>query len=214
MFSSNAPAKALSRNPFITEAEAQEIRQNKEEQYRKFNNGKDPTPEELVDSRPLAERLAEQRRKKEDAFAEATRLSNLIHKLDEDEIEFLEHVHEAGTQADRDARNKELLELDAFRKRQEQLDLARQTQDKTETRVNMFSTTRMPVAAKSTALAGVVVGKNAKRPAQPPADKSNDSELSPRKRSKQEAIQKAGKPVTKTPAAPLVQYESSDGEEP
>ncbi|EXX77403.1 Aim1p [Rhizophagus irregularis DAOM 197198w] len=76
----------------ISSKELEEARLKRQEEWKKaFERiGEKPPPiEEEYDPRTLYERLQEQKLKKEEAFQEMTRFSNLIHRLDEDEIEFL-----------------------------------------------------------------------------------------------------------------------------
>ncbi|KAJ9071044.1 hypothetical protein DSO57_1001292 [Entomophthora muscae] len=68
---------------FVTESSIEEIRKNRE------NVGDDEKP---YDPRTLYERLAEQRQLKEEAFIEASKLGNLIHRIDDDESEFLNEI--------------------------------------------------------------------------------------------------------------------------
>ncbi|KAJ3638762.1 hypothetical protein MTP99_002096 [Tenebrio molitor] len=79
---------------FITEAEAAEARQKRQEEWERVRKPEDPLvrPEEPYDHRSLYERLQEQKQKKDLEYEEAQKLKNMIKGLDDDEIEFLDLV--------------------------------------------------------------------------------------------------------------------------
>ncbi|KAI9292232.1 hypothetical protein K502DRAFT_332524 [Neoconidiobolus thromboides FSU 785] len=68
---------------FVSENTLEEIKKRREE------SGISNTKESNYDPRTLFERLKEQRAKKEEAIEEANKLGNRIHRLDEDESEYL-----------------------------------------------------------------------------------------------------------------------------
>ncbi|KAF9119481.1 hypothetical protein BGW39_000279 [Mortierella sp. 14UC] len=78
----------------------------------------DPPPikEEVpYDPRTLYERLQEQKQKKSDAFAEATKFGNLIHKIDNDEFDFLSSLEDDEAKKKREQAEQEAEALKAFR---------------------------------------------------------------------------------------------------
>ncbi|KAI8608383.1 N-terminal domain of NEFA-interacting nuclear protein NIP30-domain-containing protein [Chytriomyces sp. MP71] len=81
-----------------------------------------PAPDVYVppDNRTLYERLQTNKLKKEEEFAEKTRLANLIKKLDPDEIEFLSAQHDAKRAQQKAADSEVKAELAQFRRAAEQ----------------------------------------------------------------------------------------------
>ncbi|KAF9362747.1 hypothetical protein BGX34_005575 [Mortierella sp. NVP85] len=78
----------------------------------------DPPPlkeEEPYDPRTLYERLQEQKQKKQDAFLEATKFGNLIHKIDNDEFEFLNTLENDEAKKKQELAEQEAEELKKFR---------------------------------------------------------------------------------------------------
>jgi hypothetical protein len=74
-----------------------------------------PKEEEPYDPRTLYERLQEQKQKKQDAFLEATKFGNLIHKIDNDEFEFLNTLEDEEVKKKRELAEQEAEELKQFR---------------------------------------------------------------------------------------------------
>ncbi|KNE67825.1 hypothetical protein AMAG_12542 [Allomyces macrogynus ATCC 38327] len=97
---------------FVSESELEAARREREEAYRRA--GKSPPPEDDGDTRPLAERLAEQKRKKDEEYEEQMRLANQVHVLDDDEVEFLHDVQAAARFAEDEIRFQEQRELARF----------------------------------------------------------------------------------------------------
>ncbi|RKP10916.1 N-terminal domain of NEFA-interacting nuclear protein NIP30-domain-containing protein [Thamnocephalis sphaerospora] len=110
---------------FISQDTIDEQRRTREEEWRRAHANADagPPPEEEVpyDPRSLYEKLQEQKQKKEDAFQEATRL---VHRLDDDEIDFLEALHSEEATQERTKRAEENVALDAFRRAQAEVNVA------------------------------------------------------------------------------------------
>ncbi|CAI2162360.1 12235_t:CDS:2 [Funneliformis geosporum] len=103
---------------FISSKEIEEARLKRQEEWKKaFEriNEKPPPIEEDYDPRTLYERLQEQKMKKEEAFQEMNRYSNLIHRLDEDEIEFLATVESEERVKELEKMKKDEVELENFR---------------------------------------------------------------------------------------------------
>ncbi|KAF9586671.1 hypothetical protein BGW38_010165 [Lunasporangiospora selenospora] len=74
-----------------------------------------PPEEELYDPRTLYERLQEQKQKKQDAFLEATKFGNLIHKIDNDEFDFLNSLESEEVNKKKAIADQEEEELKRFR---------------------------------------------------------------------------------------------------
>jgi len=104
---------------FITEAEAAEARQKRQEEWDRVRKPEDPLerPEEPYDHRSLYERLQEQKQKKDLEYEEAHKLKNMIKGLDDDEIEFLDLVDRTKLAADRRKELEEEIELSDYRNR-------------------------------------------------------------------------------------------------
>ncbi|TDG40323.1 hypothetical protein AWZ03_013252 [Drosophila navojoa] len=108
---------------FVTESEAAETRQRRQEEWERVRQPEDPLerPEEPYDGRSLYDRLKEQKTKKDMEFEEAHKLKNLIRGLDDDEVQFLELVDAHKINAERQQMHDEELELRDFRNRVEKL---------------------------------------------------------------------------------------------
>ncbi|XP_034476317.1 PSME3-interacting protein [Drosophila innubila] len=108
---------------FVTESEAAEARQRRQEEWERVRQPDDPLerPEEPYDGRSLYERLKEQKTKKDMEYEEAHKLKNLIRGLDDDEVQFLELVDTHKMNAERQQMRDEELELKDFRNRVEKL---------------------------------------------------------------------------------------------
>ncbi|KAJ2844353.1 hypothetical protein J3B02_004987 [Coemansia erecta] len=103
---------------FVSEADIQEARKQREAAWQKaYESGQQPPPEAdpTYDPRTLYERLQEQRRRKEEALAESRRHANLIRKLDADESEFLETIEDQEHEKLVDQQRAELAALAAFK---------------------------------------------------------------------------------------------------
>ncbi|KAG9303102.1 hypothetical protein G9A89_005060 [Geosiphon pyriformis] len=107
---------------FVSEEEIQEARQKRQAEWKKVleESGQNPETaklqEEVYDPRTLYERLQEQKMKKEETFQELTRFSNLVHRLDEDEIDFLAALENEERTKELDKLRKEKEELEEFRR--------------------------------------------------------------------------------------------------
>lgn len=76
----------------------------------------------VVDNRSLYEKLQEQKAAKEEAINEANKFSNLIRRLDNDEIDFLAGVHEQKEAEEARRRTERLEAIEDFRKAQAAVD--------------------------------------------------------------------------------------------
>ncbi|KAF9105507.1 hypothetical protein BGX29_012083 [Mortierella sp. GBA35] len=101
------------------ERSLEEARKTRKAEWDKaYENHENPPPmEEEVpyDPRTLYERLQEQRQKKSDAHAEATKFGNLIHKIDNDEFDFLSTLEQEEAKKKREMAEQEAEELKKFR---------------------------------------------------------------------------------------------------
>ncbi|KAG0305789.1 hypothetical protein BGZ97_000979 [Linnemannia gamsii] len=99
--------------------ELEETRKARKEEWEKaYANNENPPPiqEEVpYDPRTLYERLQEQKQKKSDAFAEATKFGNLIHKIDNDEFDFLSSLEDEEAKKKREQAEQEEEALKNFR---------------------------------------------------------------------------------------------------
>ncbi|KAG0281031.1 hypothetical protein BGZ95_007231 [Linnemannia exigua] len=100
-------------------SELEEARKARKEEWDKaYSNNENPPPiqEEVpYDPRTLYERLQEQKQKKSDAFAEATKFGNLIHKIDNDEFDFLSSLEDDEAKKKREQAEQEAEALKNFR---------------------------------------------------------------------------------------------------
>ncbi|KAF8939874.1 hypothetical protein BGZ47_008022 [Haplosporangium gracile] len=99
--------------------ELEETRKARKEEWEKaYANNENPPPiqEEVpYDPRTLYERLQEQKQKKSDAFAEAIKFGNLIHKIDNDEFDFLSSLEDEEAKKKREQAEQEAEALKNFR---------------------------------------------------------------------------------------------------
>lgn len=77
---------------------------------------------EPVDNRSLFEKLQEQKAAKEDALLEATKFSNLIRRLDNDEIDFLAGVNEQKAKDNAARKREQERAIERFRTAQREVD--------------------------------------------------------------------------------------------
>ncbi|CAG8609750.1 3696_t:CDS:2 [Ambispora leptoticha] len=108
---------------FVSEEEIQEARERRKAEWKRVleeggekSNIEAAIKEEEYDPRTLYERLQEQKMKKEEMFQEMTRFSNLIHRLDEDEIDFLAALETEERNKELNKLQKEEEELKEFRR--------------------------------------------------------------------------------------------------
>ncbi|KAK9721497.1 hypothetical protein K7432_003377 [Basidiobolus ranarum] len=102
---------------FISEESVEEIKRKKQEEWEKaYENAEIKPPVEEYDARPLYQRLAEQRIIKEEAILEAAKFSNLIHRIDDDEFDFLKTLDDEERKKKIDLLKQERDELEKYRK--------------------------------------------------------------------------------------------------
>ncbi|XP_028029458.1 PSME3-interacting protein [Bombyx mandarina] len=104
---------------FISESEILESRRRRQEEWDKVRTEDQPreAPEEEYDSRPLFQRLEEQRMKKDAEYEEAHKLKNMIRGLDDDEVGFLDLVERTKAKAAQQISIEEQKEMQEFRER-------------------------------------------------------------------------------------------------
>ncbi|KAI8604464.1 N-terminal domain of NEFA-interacting nuclear protein NIP30-domain-containing protein [Dissophora ornata] len=104
---------------FVSADAIEEARKARQKEWQKaYENTENPPPlkEEVpYDPRTLYERLQEQKQKKDDAFAEATKFGNLIHRIDNDEFDFLNTLENDEARKKRELAEQEEEELKKFR---------------------------------------------------------------------------------------------------
>ncbi|CAG8619335.1 20151_t:CDS:2 [Racocetra fulgida] len=99
---------------FVSSTEIEEARKKRAEEWKAAYERLGEKEE--YDPRTLYEKLQEQKMKKEEAFQEMTRFSNLIHRLDEDEIDFLATLEHEQRGKEMEKMKKVEQELEEFRR--------------------------------------------------------------------------------------------------
>ncbi|XP_077166815.1 PSME3-interacting protein [Paroedura picta] len=102
---------------FVTEAELEERRKRRQEEWEKVRKPEDPEecPEEVYDPRSLYERLQEQKDKKQQEFEEQFKFKNMVRGLDEDETKFLDEVSRQQALIEKQRQEEDLKELNEYR---------------------------------------------------------------------------------------------------
>ncbi|KAH0619470.1 hypothetical protein JD844_000125 [Phrynosoma platyrhinos] len=102
---------------FVSEAELEERRKRRQEEWEKVRKPEDPEecPEEVYDPRSLYERLQEQKDKKQQEFEEQFKFKNMVRGLDEDETKFLDEVSRQQALIEKQRRDEDLKELSEYR---------------------------------------------------------------------------------------------------
>ncbi|ETE65724.1 hypothetical protein L345_08505, partial [Ophiophagus hannah] len=102
---------------FVSEAELEERRKRRQEEWEKVRKPEDPKecPEEVYDPRSLYERLQEQKDKKQQEFEEQFKFKNMVRGLDEDESKFLDEVSRQQTLIEKQRHEEDLKELNEYR---------------------------------------------------------------------------------------------------
>ncbi|KAL4004211.1 transmembrane anterior posterior transformation protein 1 [Sarotherodon galilaeus] len=98
---------------FVSEAELDERRKKRQEEWEKIRKPDDPeeVPEEEYDPRSLFERLQEQKDKKQEEYEEQFKFKNMVRGLDEDESSFLDEVSRQQCLVEKQRRDEEKKEL-------------------------------------------------------------------------------------------------------
>ncbi|XP_049431096.1 PSME3-interacting protein [Epinephelus fuscoguttatus] len=102
---------------FVSEAELDEKRKKRQEEWEKVRKPEDPeqAPEEEYDPRSLFERLQEQKDKKQEEYEEQFKFRNMVRGLDEDETSFLDEVSRQQCLVEKQRRDEEKQELLEYR---------------------------------------------------------------------------------------------------
>ncbi|XP_046385054.1 PSME3-interacting protein [Ischnura elegans] len=102
---------------FISEAELEERRRFRQEEWEKVRKPDEPmeAPEEQYDHRSLFERLQEQKQKKDMEYQESIKLKNMIKGLDDEEVEFLDLVEQRKAEEEKRKWAEEAKEIRDFR---------------------------------------------------------------------------------------------------
>ncbi|XP_042268322.1 PSME3-interacting protein isoform X1 [Thunnus maccoyii] len=102
---------------FVSEAELDERRKKRQEEWEKVRKPDDPenAPEEEYDPRSLFERLQEQKDKKQEEFEEQFKFKNMVRGLDDDETSFLDEVSRQQSLVEKQRRDEEKQELLEYR---------------------------------------------------------------------------------------------------
>nr|XP_020661777.1 protein FAM192A isoform X1 [Pogona vitticeps]XP_020661778.1 protein FAM192A isoform X1 [Pogona vitticeps]XP_020661779.1 protein FAM192A isoform X1 [Pogona vitticeps] len=117
---------------FVSEAEIEERRKRRQEEWEKVRKPEDPEecPEEEYDHRSLYERLQEQKDKKQQEFEEQFKFKNMVRGLDEDESKFLDEVSRQQVLIEKQHREEELKELKEYRSTLAKADLKKEAEKK------------------------------------------------------------------------------------
>ncbi|XP_023934347.2 PSME3-interacting protein isoform X2 [Bicyclus anynana] len=145
---------------FISESEILEARRRRQEEWEKVRTDDQPkeAPEESYDTRPLFQRLEEQRLKKDAEYEEAHKLKNMIRGLDDDEVGFLDLVERTKAEVAQQISIEEKKEMQEFRERVSSL---AESEELTRLRAQLAPARSTPTTAQSqkNKLQGVVVRK-------------------------------------------------------
>ncbi|KAJ3165095.1 hypothetical protein HDU88_004814 [Geranomyces variabilis] len=109
------PAAELMKSRFATQEEVESKRAEREAEAKA--EGREYVEKvEIFDPRPLYDQLADKKRIAEEEFAEKMKFSNLVHRLDDDEYEFLSSYDSENARKNKEIAKETEVELDAFRK--------------------------------------------------------------------------------------------------
>ncbi|XP_043563083.1 PSME3-interacting protein isoform X2 [Chiloscyllium plagiosum] len=124
---------SLIKRRFVTEAELDERRKRRQEEWEKVRKPEDPEecPEQVYDPRSLYERLQEQKDKKQAEFEEQFKFKNMVRGLDEEETNYLDEVARQQVLLEKQRRDEDDKELKEYRSARTKL--AANTDSKKET---------------------------------------------------------------------------------
>eukprot|EP00062_Callorhinchus_milii_P021453 gi/632978186/ref/XP_007905768.1/ PREDICTED: protein FAM192A isoform X1 [Callorhinchus milii] len=102
---------------FVTEAELDEKRKQRQEEWEKVRKPDDPEecPEEAYDPRSLYEKLQEQKEKKQFEYEEQFKFKNMVRGLDEEETSYLDEVSRQQMLVEKQRRDEDAKELNEYR---------------------------------------------------------------------------------------------------
>ncbi|KAJ3156740.1 hypothetical protein HDU86_003506 [Geranomyces michiganensis] len=109
------PAAEMMKSRFATQEEVESKRAEREAEA-KAEGREYVEKQEVFDPRPLYDQLADKKRIAEEEFAEKMKFSNLVHRLDDDEYEFLSSYDSENARKNKEIAQETKVELDAFRK--------------------------------------------------------------------------------------------------
>ncbi|XP_010220860.1 PREDICTED: protein FAM192A [Tinamus guttatus] len=143
---------------FVSEAELEERRKRRQEEWEKVRKPEDPVecPEEAYDPRSLYERLQEQREKKQQEFEEQFKFKNMVRGLDEDETHFLDEVSRQQELIEKQRREEELKELNEYRSTLAKVGVSADSKKETEKKLPMKSVENKNKFSQAKLLAGAV----------------------------------------------------------
>ncbi|XP_032925782.1 PSME3-interacting protein [Catharus ustulatus] len=143
---------------FVSEAELEERRKRRQEEWEKVRKPEDPKecPEEAYDPRSLYERLQEQREKKQQEFEEQFKFKNMVRGLDEDETHFLDEVSRQQELLEKQRREEELKELNEYRSTLAKVGVSMDPKKETEKKLPMKSVENKNKFSQAKLLAGAV----------------------------------------------------------
>nr|XP_025959833.1 protein FAM192A isoform X1 [Dromaius novaehollandiae] len=143
---------------FVSEAELEERRKRRQEEWEKVRKPEDPEecPEEAYDPRSLYERLQEQREKKQQEFEEQFKFKNMVRGLDEDETHFLDEVSRQQELIEKQRREEELKELNEYRSTLTKVGVSTDPKKETEKKLPMKSVENKNKFSQAKLLAGAV----------------------------------------------------------
>lgn len=156
------PGSSIINKRFVTEAEVEERRKRRQEEWEKVRKPEDPEdcPEEVYDPRSLFEKLQEQKDKKQQEYEDQFKFKNMVRGLDEEETNFLDEISRKQELIEKQRRAEDMKELNEYRsavaKAGENLDLKKEVEKKPSVKVaenkNKFSQANL--------LAGAVKHRN------------------------------------------------------
>ncbi|KAJ1913815.1 hypothetical protein H4219_005050 [Mycoemilia scoparia] len=105
------------KNKFVSQDKLDEARASQDSEWAeayKRGERKTPPPDKDYDPRSLYERLQEQKQKKLDAVAESKKFSNMVHRIDNDEYEFLTALDDQQKQQELERKREDDLAVAIF----------------------------------------------------------------------------------------------------
>ncbi|KAI9279054.1 N-terminal domain of NEFA-interacting nuclear protein NIP30-domain-containing protein [Umbelopsis sp. AD052] len=203
----NISSSFVSREILDEQGNAKQIEWDKVRSEAEQEDTNTNVPSEPYDPRTLYERLQEQKTMKEDALKEAMRFSNLVKRVDDEEMEYYRTLGDTQFQAELEKKRQEMKELEEYRQAVGQASgpapVVSLTKKDSGENVKKDTPTVIKAQTKNNKstkdlLQGVVVSKKRKGD-----DKSDAKDEKSAKRkhvdSKEETVNKEEKNVTKPP---------------
>ncbi|XP_061449748.1 PSME3-interacting protein isoform X1 [Rhineura floridana] len=143
---------------FVSEAEIEERRKQRQEEWEKVRKPEDPEecPEEVYDPRSLYERLQEQKDKKQQEFEEQFKFKNMVRGLDEDETKFLDEVSQQQALIEKQRREEDLKELNEYRSTLSKVGVSADPKKEAEKKLSLKSAENKSKFSQAKLLAGAV----------------------------------------------------------